>query len=74
MHKIIIDFSGTLVMEPENIKFVNIHENGPELVISGPQWLTLNEDERNSFVIESLATALDDLQCSRQFGDCIGGQ
>ena len=60
MPKITIEFSGILVMNPENIKFVTFQENGEELVISGTQWMTLNEDERQAFVIQSLATAIED--------------
>jgi hypothetical protein len=60
MPKITIDFSGILVMDPENIKFVNIQSNEEELVITGTQWLTLDDSMKNQFIIQSLSHAIDD--------------
>ena len=60
MPKITIDFSGTLVMDPENIKFVNIQSDEEELVITGTQWMKLSKDEKSEYMIESLSHAIDD--------------
>jgi uncharacterized protein involved in tellurium resistance len=60
MPKITIDFSGILVMDPENIKFVSVQSNGEELVITGTQWLTLDDIMKYEFIIQSLSHAIDD--------------
>lgn len=58
--KITIDFSGTILIDPENINFNAIHTDGEEVTITGTQWLKLSEDEKSEYVIESLAHALND--------------
>jgi hypothetical protein len=58
--KITIDFSGTIIIDPEDINFYAIHTDGEEVTITGTQWMKLSEDEKSEYVIESLAHALND--------------
>jgi hypothetical protein len=56
---IIIDFSGWIKISPEKVKFVNIGSE-EEKVISGAEWMKLNEDERGDYVLEDVIAAQRD--------------
>ena len=58
--KITIDFSGTIIIDPENINFTAIDTDGEEVLIPGTKWIKLSEDEKSEYVIESLAHAFND--------------
>jgi hypothetical protein len=58
--KITIDFSGTIIIDPEDIKFVSLQSDEEELVITGTQWMKLSKDEKSEYMIESLSHAIDD--------------
>lgn len=59
MKKITIDFSGNIVIHPENIHFCKLDKDGYEIIISGTRWLKLSKDAQSEYVIESLSHALD---------------
>ena len=58
MSKIIIGFNGWIEADPENIKFQYIGEMAAaEVLISGTDYLKLDEDERDDYILEDLGYA-----------------
>lgn len=58
MNKIIIGFNGWVEADPENIKFQYIGEMAAaEVLISGTDYLKLDEDERDEYILEDLGQA-----------------
>ena len=70
MNKIIVEFNGWVEADPENIRFQYIGEMAAtEALISGKDYLRLDEEERSNYILEDLGktymTAFDGLleQC-----------
>jgi hypothetical protein len=58
MSKIIIGFSGWVEADPESIRFQYIGEMAAaEALISGTDYLKLDEDERYEYILEDLGQA-----------------
>ncbi len=58
MSKIIIGFSGWVEADPESIRFQYIGEMAAaEALISGTDYLKLDEDERDNYILEDLGAA-----------------
>ena len=58
MSKIIIGFNGWVEADPENIRFQYIGEMAAaEVLISGTDYLKLDEDERDEYILEDLGQA-----------------
>ena len=61
MSKIIIGFSGWVEADPESIRFQYIGEMAAaEALISGTDYLKLDEDERDNYILEDLGVAYRD--------------
>ena len=61
MSKIIIGFSGWVEADPESIRFQYIGEMAAaEALISGRDYLKLDEDERDNYILEDLGVAYRD--------------
>lgn len=60
MKKITIDFSGNIIIHPENVHFCKLDKDGYETIISGTRWLNLSKDAQSEYEIVSLAHAFDD--------------
>ncbi len=58
MSKIIIGFAGWVEADPESIRFQYIGEMAAaEALISGTDYLKLDEDERDNYILEDLGAA-----------------
>jgi len=58
MNKIIIGFNGWVEADPETIRFQYIGEMAAaEAFITGTDYLKLDEDERDNYILEDLGTA-----------------
>ena len=58
MNKIIIGFSGWVEADPETIRFQYVGEMAAaKVLISGTDYLKLDEDERGEYIIEDLGVA-----------------
>jgi hypothetical protein len=61
MSKIIIGFSGWVEADPESIRFQCIGDyvdnESHEHIITGTQYLKLDEDERDNYILEDLGAA-----------------
>ena len=58
MSKIIIGFNGWVEADPESIRFQYIGEMAAaEALISGTDYLKLDEDERDNYILEDLGVA-----------------
>lgn len=58
MTDIVVDFAGWIRISPENVKFVCIGRDMPD--IDGFQWLALSEDERVDYILEDAVAAIRD--------------
>lgn len=58
MRDIIGEFSGWFRIEPKKAKFVCIGSDGPD--ISGEQWLALDEDAQNDYILQDVIAAQRD--------------
>ena len=58
MSKIVIGFNGWIEADPDSIRFQYIGEMAAaEALISGTDYLKLDEDERDNYILEDLGAA-----------------
>jgi hypothetical protein len=50
---ITVDFSGTLTIEQDVVRFESIHNEDP-VVITGREWSNLSDDEKSNFMLKSI--------------------
>ena len=56
MSDILVEFSGWIRVTPEKVSFVKIgiQDERPD-IINGEQWLALDKDDRDDYILEDLA-------------------
>ena len=57
---IIVEYSGWIRIEPQNIRFVYIGQNDMPQNIDGVEWQALSEDDRSDYIIEDVIAAMRD--------------
>ena len=61
MNDIILEYSGWIRINPENIRFEYIGQDDMPQNIDGVQWQALSEDEQSDYIIEDAIAAIRDL-------------
>lgn len=59
---IIVEYSGWIRIEPQNIKFQYIGQNDLPEIIDGVQWQALSEDDRSDYIMEDAIAAMRDAE------------
>jgi hypothetical protein len=57
---LVVDFDGSLKINPNKLMFVKVDSNPNPTRISGKQWLELTEAQKEEFTVEDLGQALKD--------------
>ena len=61
MTEMFIDFSGWIKADIDTIRFMSVRDDETHgCTISGEEYLSLEEDARDSFIVESLGDAIRD--------------
>ena len=59
---IIVEYSGWIRIEPQNIRFEYIGQNDMPQNIDGVEWQALSEDDRSDYIIEDAIAAMRDAE------------
>jgi hypothetical protein len=58
MSKIIVSVAGWCEADPDRVRFQSIRDDDTQdMYITGREWLSLDEEARDGFVLESVASA-----------------
>ena len=60
MDDIIVEYSGWIRIEPQNIRFEYIGQDDMPQNIDGVQWQALSEDEQGDYILEDAIAAIRD--------------
>ena len=60
MNDIIVEYSGWIRIEPQNIRFEYIGQDDMPQNIDGVQWQALSEDEQSDYILEDTIAAIRD--------------
>lgn len=60
MNDIIVEYSGWIRIEPQNIRFEYIGQDDMPQNIDGVQWQALSEDEQSDYILEDAIAAMRD--------------
>ena len=60
MNDIIVEYSGWIRIEPQNIRFEYIGQDDMPQNIDGVQWQALSEDEQSDYILEDAIAAIRD--------------
>ena len=60
MDDIIVEYSGWIRIEPQNIRFEYIGQDDMPQNIDGVQWQALSEDEQSDYILEDTIAAIRD--------------
>ena len=58
MSKIIVSCAGWCEADPDKVRFQSIRDDDTQdMYITGTEWLSLDEEARDGFILESIASA-----------------
>ena len=60
MDDIIVEYSGWIRIEPQNIRFEYIGQDDMPQNIDGVQWQALSKDEQSDYILEDAIAAIRD--------------
>lgn len=68
--KMVINFSGSVEIDPNKVTFIKYIYGKPGChVIHGDEYITLSEEEKAQYVLESLSECLEDGDCEYEVVD-----
>ena len=59
---IIVEYSGWIRIEPQNVRFEYIGQNDMPQNIDGVEWQGLSEDDRSDYILEDAIAAMRDAE------------
>jgi hypothetical protein len=60
MNDIIVEYSGWIRIEPQNVRFEYIGRDDMPQNIDGVQWQALSKDEQSDYILEDAVAAIRD--------------